>query len=119
MIAMCNLYRILRFIDRYDPYHPGRKLRRVRRTLILCALLLTGCAYPQSAVYIPTGNPITDALASALVQEAATAVAREVVNGRAPYLLAALPGVGPSWDYECRNIRRARGVNFCEDEGSW
>lgn len=92
---------------------------RLIRVALLC-LCLSGCAYPQSAIYIPTGNPITDVLVSALVQEAATAVAREVVSGQAPYLLAALPGgMGPSNNYECRNVRKVRDMYFCEDEGSW
>ena len=89
------------------------------RSLVLCALLLTGCAYPQTAVYIPTGNPITDVLVLALVQEAATAVAREVVSGQAPCLLAALPGAGSAENYECRNVRKVRDMYFCEDPGSW
>lgn len=44
----------------------------------LLLLFLTGCASPLP-VYIPTGNPVTDVLVSAAVEEGARFVASKVV----------------------------------------
>lgn len=70
----------------------------MKSIVLMLSLFLTGCMGSSLPVIIPTGNPITDVLVSAAIEEGARCVAARVV----PALLDGVPLVGPHRPYRAR-----------------
>lgn len=75
--------------------------------VVIMAASLCGCANLPLA-YIPTGNPVTDVLVTAMVQEVGGAIASEIIGGGISRSISRL--LSPKED-----CRRIHNMVFCGD----